>query len=346
MRMTLADVAVLISGELIGEKGRSIERIAPLHEADGRAISFLADETNRHHLETTQAAAVIVPMDVSDAPVAIIRVISPARSIISLLEKLHPTPPPTTGGIHETAVIHETATLGSSISIGPYAVVGAGTNIGDGVSIGAGSIVSDKCRIGQETWIYPGVMVYGETTIGRKSILHSGVVIGCDGFGYHQEGPEIIKMPQVGVVEIGDRVEIGANTTVDCATMGITRIGQGTKIDNLVQIGHNVTIGDNVRICAQVGVAGSTTIEDGVIIAGQAGLMDHITVGNHARIGGQAGVTKNVPANTAVSGYPARPHQYARKLEAYINRLPGLLQQLRDQQQRIEHLENKLQGEG
>ena len=345
MRMTLADVAALINGELIGEEGRSIERVAPLHEGDGRAISFLADETSRHQLETTKAAAVIVPMDISAAPVPIIRVISPTRSIISLLEKLNPIPSPATGGIHETAVIHETSTLGSSISIGPYAVIGAETEIGDAASIGAGSIVGDKCLIGQETWIYPGVMVYGETTIGRKSIIHSGVVIGCDGFGYHQEGPEIVKMPQVGVVEIGDEVEIGANTTIDCATLGITRIGQGTKIDNLVQIGHNVTIGDNVRICAQVGVAGSTTIEDGVIIAGQAGLMDHITVGNHARIGGQAGVTKDVPAKTAVSGYPARPHQYARKLEAYINHLPGLFQQLRDQQQRIEHLENKLQEE-
>ncbi len=343
MRMTLADVAALIDGELIGEEERSIERVAPLHEADGCAISFLADETSRHQLETTEAAAVIVPMDVSAAPVPIIRVISPARSIISLLDKLYPTPPPATGGIHETAVIHETSTLGSSISIGPYAVIGAETKIGDAASIGAGSIVGGKCLIGQETWIYPGVMVYGETTIGRKSIIHSGVVIGSDGFGYHQEGSTIVKMPQVGLVEIGDEVEIGANTTIDCATLGITRIGQGTKIDNLVQIGHNVSIGANVRICAQVGVAGSTTIEDGVIIAGQAGLMDHITVGNYARIGGQAGVTKDVPAKTAVSGYPARPHQYARKLEAYINRLPGLLQQLRDQQQRIEHLENKLQ---
>ena len=343
MRWTLADIAALIDGELIGDGTLVIERVLPLDEADADAITFLTDEKKCDRLATTRAAAVIVPQTVTDAPVAIIRVPSPEQALATLLSSFYAPHFPTNDGIHPTAVVHADVILGDEVSIGSYAVVDKQTRIDDCVRIGAGTVVGAKCHLGRNTWLYPRVTVYDDVTIGASAIIHSGAVIGSDGFGYVQDGRTIVKIPQVGGVIVGDDVEIGAGTTIDRATLGFTRIGRGTKIDNLVQIGHNVTIGEHVRICAQVGIAGSTTIEDGVVIAGQAGLQHHITVGSNVTIGGQAGVTKSVPADTVVSGYPARPHLEARRIEAYIGRLPKLVQQLQEQQRRIDNLEKELQ---
>ena len=225
------------------------------------------------------------------------------------------------------------------MSIGPYTTVGKRACIGTNVAIGA------RCRIGEGTWIFANATLYDLVSLGKGVIVHGGVVIGSDGFGYFQGDGGAIKVPQVGGVEIGDDVEIGANSTIDRATMGMTRIGRGTKIDNLVQIGHNVVIGDHVTICAQVGIAGSTVVESGTLIGGQAGLSDHIHVGAGSRIGGQAGVTKSIPSGSTVSGYPARPHNQARRIEAAIKRLPDLLQQIQTLETRVKALENPGRGE-
>jgi UDP-3-O-[3-hydroxymyristoyl] glucosamine N-acyltransferase len=339
MRHTLADIARLIQGELVGDGARIIERVAPLDEADDTSISFLARSRYAHRLNTTRAAAVIVPQSVTEAPMPIIRVRSPERSLVTLLSACMPPRPPAQTGIHPTASISPTASLGSRVAIGPFVVVGDQTIVEEGTHIGAGTYIGAHCRIGRDTWLYPRVTLYDQVTLGSSVIVHSGAVIGSDGFGYTPGEQGAIKIPQIGGVVIGDEVEIGANTTIDRATLGATRIGKGTKIDNLVQIGHNVVIGEYVIICAQAGIAGSTVVGDGALIAGQAGLADHIHVGAGAKIGGQAGVTKSVPPQATVSGYPARPHQQARRIEAATGQLPALVQRVRDLERRLEALE-------
>lgn len=344
MRYTLAEIATLIDGELLGDGTRVIEQVAPIDEAGPTALAFLLNAKYGVHLKHTRAGAVVVPISVRQASVPLIRVTSPEKALITVLATCFPVTPPVESGIHPTAVIGENVTLGPHAAVGPFVTIGRGTTLEEGVRIGAGSIIGSHCHIGSNTWLYPRVTLYDRVCLGASVVVHSGVVIGSDGFGYVRDGRVAVKIPQIGVVRIGDEVEIGANTTIDRATLGATRIGHRTKIDNLVQIGHNVVIGDDVTICAQVGIAGSTTIKDGTVIAGQAGLADHITVGEAVKIGGQAGVTKSVPPHTAVSGYPARPHQDARRIEAHVGRLPELARQVQAMQRRLEELEQRLKN--
>lgn len=328
MGHTLAEISALVGGSLVGDGTIVIERVAPLDEADTDAITFLTDARKSSRLSATRAAAVIVPLPVTQAPLPIIRVKSPERALVTLLSSWTPPRSPVSPGLHPTAVIGSNVCLGLSVALDPYVVIGDQTVLDEGVRIGAGTVIGQGCRIGAGTLIHPHVTIYDSVCIGARAIIHSGAVIGSDGFGYIRDGRRAVKIPQVGTVLIGDDVEIGANTTVDRATLGATRIGRGTKIDNLVQIGHNVVIGEDVTICAQVGIAGSTTVANGTVIGGQAGLADHIVIGENVRIGGQSGVTKSVPLNTTVSGYPARPHHQARRIEACIGRLPEFAQRL------------------
>lgn len=328
MGQTLADITAMLDGELVGDGTIVIERVAPLDEAAPDAITFLSDARKSRQLAATRAAAAIVPLPITHAPLPIVRVKSPEHALVILLSSWYPPPGPASEGLHPTASLASSVHLGAQVSLGPYTVIGDETIVNDTVRIGAGTVIGRGCRVGTGTLIYPRVTIYDGVIIGARVIIHSGAVIGSDGFGYVRNGRQAVKVPQVGGVVIGDDVEIGANTTIDRATLGTTRIGRGTKIDNLVQIGHNVVIGEDVTICAQVGIAGSTTVADGTVIGGQAGLADHIAVGENARIGGQSGVTKSVPRNTTVSGYPARPHQQARRVEAYISRLPEWAQRL------------------
>ncbi|MBM3262962.1 MAG: UDP-3-O-(3-hydroxymyristoyl)glucosamine N-acyltransferase [candidate division Zixibacteria bacterium] len=340
MRTTLAEIAAIVGGDLVGDGTVIIERVASLEDADGVSVSFLSRVRQAGRLKETRAAAAIVPHTLATAPLPIIRVRSPERAVAALLTVCLPPTPPAPPGIHPTAVISPSAVLSDDVAIGPYVVIGDRATLGSGVAIGAGTFIGADCRIDAHTWLFPRVTLYDGVCLGKWVIVHSGAVIGSDGFGYTTGEHGAVKIPQVGDVVIGNLVEIGANTTIDRATLGSTRIGDGTKIDNLVQIGHNVVIGAHVTICAQTGIAGSTVIEDGVVIAGQAGLKDHITVGAGAKIGGQAGVTKSVPPRIAVSGYPARPHEQARRIEAALVRLPGVLQRLRALERRLEPPEN------
>ncbi|MEE2994001.1 MAG: UDP-3-O-(3-hydroxymyristoyl)glucosamine N-acyltransferase [Gemmatimonadota bacterium] len=340
MRQTISDIASLVQGDLVGDGTKIIEDIAPFDQANASSISILINARHSSRLDSISAAAVIVPLEIKKAPVPIIRVASPEQALVTILSTYILSPPPFESGIHPTASVHSTVTLPAHVSIGSHVTIGAHTIVDEHVCIGPGSSIGAHCRIGVGTWLYAHVILYDQVCLGQHVIIHSGTVVGSDGFGYIQGESGAVKIPQVGGVDIGDDVEIGANTTIDRATMGRTRIGRGSKIDNLVQIGHNVIIGDHVTICAQVGIAGSTVIEDGTLIAGQAGLADHIHVGAGARIGGQAGVTKSVPSGVSVSGYPARPHSHARRIEASVNRLPELMQRIQDMEQRLDALEN------
>jgi UDP-3-O-[3-hydroxymyristoyl] glucosamine N-acyltransferase len=221
------------------------------------------------------------------------------------------------------------------VSIGPFCHVGAGAVIGDGTTLIAGVFVGERATLGAQCLIYSNVTIREECTLGDRVILQPGVVIGSDGFGYARHGGVHHKVPQVGRVVIEDDVEIGANSCVDRATTGETRIKRGTKIDNLVQVAHNVVIGENTVLAAQVGISGSTEVGTSVSMGGQAGVGGHLTIGDRVMVGGQAGVTKSVPADTMVSGYPAREHSAARKLYAHIALLPELFKRVKDLERRL-----------
>lgn len=265
---------------------------------------------------------------------------NPRLGFLKILESLA-SPPPFEAGIHPTAIIEEGAVLGEGVSIGPYAIIGAKTVLGAGVRVGAAAKIGPDCIIGDETLIYPNVVVYPSVKVGRRCILHAGCVLGADGFGYvpTPSGPH--KVPHIGTVEIEDEVEIGANTCIDRARTAATRVGMGTKIDNLVHVGHNVQIGRFCLIAAQVGIAGSVQIGDGVVLAGQVGIADHIHIGSGARVGAQAGVIGDVAEGETVSGYPARPHRRKMREYAAISELPETLKRIRNLEKRLAELEAK-----
>lgn len=336
MKLTVAEIARQLGGELVGSGTAVITGVAGLREARPGDLSFLVRSRYRDALRTTAASAVLVPLDgPNEAPCDLIRVPNPEAGVTQIAQQLYRPLPPPEPGIHPTAVVHPTVRLGQDVFIGPHVVLEAGVTIGARTMIGAGCVIGTETSIGADCRIYPLVTVRERVRIGNRVILHSGAVIGSDGFGYVRRGEAWEKIPQLGTVEIGDDVEIGANTTIDRARFGRTVIGQGVKIDNLVQVAHNVIIGDHTAIAAQAGLAGSAGVGRGVQIAGQAGVTNHVTVGDGATIGGQAGVTKDVPPGTFVSGYPAIRHDLARKLHAQVMLLPELRARVAELEKRL-----------
>jgi UDP-3-O-[3-hydroxymyristoyl] glucosamine N-acyltransferase len=328
--ITAEAIADLVSGELVGDGRVAVSGVAPLDRAEASHLSILSNAKYQALFATTRAGIVLVDPEFRESagsPRARIIVKQPLEKLLALLPRLYPARQ-TQRSIAPTARIGRGVRLGQNISIGDYAVVGTNVKLGDDVVIGAHCVIGDDAAIGNGSRLWPHVTVYSGASIGAKVFLHSGVRIGSDGFGYVFRDGAHQKIPHVGGCIIGDDVEIGANSTIDRGSIDDTVVGEGTKIDNLAHIAHNVRIGKKCLIMAQVGIAGSVTVGDGAIIAGQAGISGHLTIGAGARIGAQGGVFGDIPAGETWSGYPARPHRESLRASAALLKLAGMIRRL------------------
>lgn len=334
-RQTVAALAAAIGGRVEGDGSLEVTGPAPIETAGPSQISFVANPLYKKHLESTKAGALVLDQTTPWSGRAIIRHAKPYLAFAGIIDLLCPDIAPARPGIDRSAVVDPSARVDPTATIGPLCHIEADSVVGRDSWLMSSVFVGRGSQIGSQTRIYPGVRLMHGTRIGNQVILHAGVVIGSDGFGFAPSATGLKKIRQVGWVEIGDNVEIGANTTVDRGALGPTKIGRGTKIDNLVQIAHNVEIGQDCLIIAQVGISGSTKLGNRVILAGQVGLVGHIEVGDDVKVGAQSGVPHSIPAGKSYFGYPAREAMEAMRVEAALRRLPDLLK-------RVRHLEEEL----
>lgn len=342
MKKTLRELADFVQGQLTGGDKIEIFGVAGIEDAKEGQITFLSNPKYATNINTTAASAIVVPSEITSALKPLIRVKNSYLAFAKIMTLFASDQPTLPAGIHKTAIIGGNVKIPQNAAVGAYSLIGNDVSIGENTVIYPHVYVGDRTRIGSDALIYPLVSIRNDIEIGNKVIIHSGAVIGSDGFGFAPTGDgKNFKIPQLGKVIIGNEVEIGANVTIDRGTMGATRIGNGTKIDNLVQIAHNVEIGENCLIVAQVGISGSTKIGNNVVIAGQAGIIGHITIGDKAKIGAQAGVTRSVESGEVVSGYPARPHREALRIDAQLHKLPELVKKIKELENKIKELEEK-----
>lgn len=334
--MRLGDIARLLEADLEGDGEVEIAACAPLEAAGPGTITFLADPRLRGRLATTRASAVILPRDGTPSPVPALRVAQPYLAFVQVLERLHPSPRPDPG-IHPTAILGRDTRLGPNAHVGPYVVIGDRVVVGADAVIHARVTVYNDVEIGDAFTAHAGAVVREGVRIGHRVTLHAGVVIGSDGFGFLPLPEGTRKIPQVGTVVLEDDVEIGANSTVDRAMLGETRIGRATKIDNLVMIGHGSAVGPGCLLAAQVGLAGGTRLGARVMMGGQAGASGHLTIGEGARVAAQAGVHQDVPPGAVVGGSPALPVETYRRVSAALSRLPEALRRLRRLERLLGH---------
>lgn len=342
MQKTLREIAKLIDGEVIGDDNITITGVCGIKEAEEGDLTFVANSKYLPLIQKTRASAIITSRDVRRSPKPIVRTDNPSLAFARMVSLLSPNEVKHPKGVHPTAIIGENVKLGKDVAIQPYVVIEDSVEIGDRTIIYACATIGHHTKIGADAVVYHGVSIRERITIGSRVIIHSGTVIGSDGFGFATVKGIHHKIPQIGTVIIEDDVEIGSNVTIDRARFGKTIIGRGTKIDNLVQIAHNVEVGENCIIVAQTGISGSTSIGRGVTLAGQSGIVGHITIGDNAVIAAQAGVTKSVPANMCVSGYPAKPHSEAKRINACVQRLPNLIATVHSLEARLKQLEERV----
>jgi len=315
MEFSASQIAQVISGIIVGDENVTVTTFAKIEEGKLGAISFLGNPKYAHYIYDTESSIILVNKDFEpEHPVkaTLIKVENVYDSLAKLMQMVEQMKPKKKG-IHSTAVIDETATIGNDVYIGPYAVIGANTTIGDKTIINAHVTIGDRVKIGSECTFFPNVTIYDDCQLGNEIVIHAGTIIGADGFGFAPSDSGYDKIPQIGIVVIEDRVEIGANTCVDRSTMGATLIKKGVKLDNLVQVAHNVEIGENTVMSAQVGIAGSTKIGSWCMIGGQVGFAGHSTIGDKTYIGAQSGIPGNLKGNQQVIGTPAmNPKSYFR----------------------------------
>lgn len=339
---TLAVIAERIGAELDGDPDRLIRGLAPIESATPEQIGFAEDARYLEQVRAGAAGAVLVGADFPAlAGANLLRAAQPRLAFLRLLELFAPHPAPS--GIHPQAMVHPSAELGADLSIGPCAVIGEGARIGAGCRIHGGAYVGARVVLGPGCEVHPNATLYDGVQLGARCLIHAGATIGGDGFGFQWLGDHHHKVPQLGTVVLEDDVEVGCNSCIDRATLGETRVGRGTKIDNQVHVAHNDRIGQHVVLVAQVGISGSVTVGDHAVLAGQVGVVDHVAIGPGAQIGGATVVTRDVAAGAKVWGTPGRPMQRVLREQAALGRLPELLKQFKAQQQQLAELQARLQ---
>ncbi len=337
MTLTTAEIAKKLAGEVIGDASAVLTGFAHADAAKPGDLTFAETEEFLTSAENSAATAIIAGKNASSTKKTIIRVANPRIAFAKALAIFFPEPE-FAAGIHPTAVVASSAQIHPTAHVGPHCVVGEHVELGAGVVLQAGNAIGADSVLGSATHLFPNVTIYPRTQIGKRVRIHAGAVIGADGFGYVLDAGVHLKVPQVGKVIIGDDVEIGANSTVDRGALGATVIGKGTKIDNLVQIGHNVQIGENCILIAQAGIAGSSKLGNYVIIAGQAGVAGHLNIGHQAIVGGQAGVMNDIPDKGKWLGSPAQPDKDYKRQVIALRLLPDLLK-------KVSSWEKKFSGE-
>lgn len=339
--LSLAEIAGLIKGRVLGRPELKIRGVAPIEEAKEGEITFIANPKYSTKAASTRASAVIVQKEIEGLALSQLLVEDPYYAFATVLAAFNPIKryPP---GVDPQASIGRGVRIGEDVFVGPFVTLEDQVRVGNHVQLGPGVFVGEGSEIGDGTIVYPNVTIRERVKIGERVIIHSGTVIGSDGFGFAPHQGSYHKIPQIGGVVIEDDVELGANVTVDRATMGNTVIGKGTKIDNLVQIGHNVVIGSDTILVAQVGISGSTKIGKRVTLAGQVGVAGHLSIGDHVVVGGKSGVTKDIPAGENVSGFPPLAHKTWLKAQASFPYLPELRSRVKTLEKKIDLLEKRL----
>ncbi len=336
MGYRLAELAELVGGRVEGDPGRTVEAIRSLEAAGPFDLSVLKNPRYRDQAAASRAGALLVGPSLAGAvPGRDLLVIDdPDLALARLVAVLHP-PARREPGVHPTAVLEAGCEVDPTASIGPYAVIGAGSRIGAGAVLHAAVAIGRGCVVGEGAVLHPHAVLYDGTEVGPGSVVHAGAVLGADGFGYATQGGARHKVPQVGRVVVEADVEIGANTTIDRATLGETRIGEGTKIDNLVQVGHNVRVGRHCILCGQAGIAGSTTLGDGVVLAGQAGVAGHIQLGDRVQVAAKSAALASVEPGKVVAGIPAVELRKWRRQVALLGKLEEMSRRLRSLEKRL-----------
>ncbi len=343
--LTASELAARVDGRVVGHGGVAIRGVANLETANEGEIAYVEEEKFFATATESHASCLIVPLGTAINSPCLIEVAKPKLAFALIAEVLHP-PKRRDPKIDDTAIIAQTAAVALSAFVGPHVSIGEHSQLGEGSQVLGGVSIGDSVVIGRDCVIHPTVVIYDNVTIGNRVILHAGVVLGADGFGYIRDEQSHHKFPQIGTVVIEDEVELGAHTCVDRAALGRTRIGRGTKLDNMVHVGHNCDIGERVVIAAQTGISGSVTIEDDCVIGGQVGFGDHIRVQSGAIIGSKAGILPGKIVRPGVWwGIPIQPLNEYKRLNAHISRLPQVRKELKELTERVKEMERVLLSE-
>lgn len=340
MKMKLGEIAEFLNGTLVGNGDVVIHAVKGIDDAGEGDLTFIANPLYQEKLAATKASAVLISPQTENRDKNLIVVDDPYAALARVLNLFYPEERDAVK-ISKDAFIAEGAEIAGDVTIYPGVYIGRGVRIGKRVILYPGVFVGNDVVIGEDSIFYPNVSVYRRCIIGKRVILHAGVVVGSDGFGFANPGKENLKIPQVGIVQIDDDVEVGANVAIDRGTLEKTWIKRGVKIDNLVQIAHNVVIGENSIIVAQVGISGSTKLGRSVILGGQAGLVGHIEVGDSVMVGAQSGIHEDIPPNQMVSGTPHMPHRAWLRVQACLPGLPEMRKTIKSLLKRVEKLEQE-----